>query len=408
MASSSLIIKTELIDSKSTEIFVDKFVKIGVNPDLTDNMELNFEIDRNLNRINCYLMLARPEDAYEITEIYKDCYKGTYPYKEMENPAEVRKMIIDKDYYWVLFRSPEGKTIGCFTYVLNMDQKKGYMRGLMVKRKYQTLTNVKKLMVGSMIGMWGTFRKQIYIWYAECRTAHSKAQYLANICGIKPVAFLPNKDIFMNKIESDIFHIIYSENVLYNFRRKRPILIPEVIRIYSYIQEQYHLEEAKIVEPTVLIDFDLEKSIYGNSRITIKEKIDKFGYHEVKIKIQNTNSYMTYLYTPTIQNIEKTKYKVDNDTELYILLNELKKYAHTKNIRYIECFVSAYKPNHQRIFYDLGFKVRGYVPSWKRVKTQFNEIFEDHIIFNIEKGMLSPKIKFIPEVHKIFNLVYSK
>ncbi len=408
MASSSLIIKTELIDSKSTEIFVDKFVKIGVNPDLTDNMELNFEIDRNLNRINCHLMLAHPEDAYDIAEIYKDCYKGTYPYKEMENPAEVRKMIIDKNYYWVLFKSPEGITIGCFTYVLNMDQKKGYMRGLMVKRKYQTLTNVKKLMVGSMIGMWGTFRKQIYIWYAECRTAHSKAQYFANICGIKPVGFLPNKDIFMNKTESDIFHIIYSENVLYDFRRKKPILIPEIVKIYSYIQEQYNLEEAKIVEPTVLIDFNLKKSIYGNSHIQIKEKIDKFGYHKVKIKIQNTNSFISFLYTPTIQNIEKTKYKVDNDTELYFLLKELKKYAHKKKIRYIECFVSAYKPNHQRIFYDFGFKARGYVPSWKRVETQFDEIFEDHIIFNMEKGNISPKIKFIPEVQKIFDLVYSK
>ncbi|MCK4238377.1 MAG: hypothetical protein KAX33_04585, partial [Candidatus Lokiarchaeota archaeon] len=84
MASSSLIIKTKLITSDSTEKFIEKFAKIGVNPDITENMELNFEIDKNLDRLDCYLTLASPEDAYDITEIYKDCYNGTYPYKEME------------------------------------------------------------------------------------------------------------------------------------------------------------------------------------------------------------------------------------------------------------------------------------------------------------------------------------
>ncbi len=404
MASSAIIIKTEFISSKSTEKFVKKFVKIGVNPDLTDNMELNFEIDKTIDRLNCYLTLAKPDDAVDITEIYKDCYKGTYPFKEMEDPVEVRKMIIDKNYHWVLFKSPEGKTVGCFTYVLDMKQKKGYMRGLMVKRKYQSITNFKKLAIGSAIGMWGTFKNRIYLWYCENRTAHAKTQYISAICGCLPVAFFPNKDIFMNKVESDVFHIIYSEKALYDIRKKPPILISEINDIYKYVQKRYNLEKAKYLKPGYQFNYDLKESY----QTIVNENKDKFGYHNVLIKIHGTDSYIKFLYTPMVQNIEKIEYHVNHDVELYVLLKKLKKYASIKNVRYIECFVSAYKPNHQKVFSDLGFKVRGYLPSWKLVKTDYGEIFEDNIVFNLEKGKISPDIQLIPEAQEIVNLVYNK
>lgn len=385
--------------------FVQKFVDIGVTPDLTDHMRLDFEIDRNLKRMDCYLTLAKPEDANDITKIYIDCYNGTYPYKEMTDSEAVRQMIINKDYYWVLFKSPEEKTIGCFTYVLDMEQKKGYMRGLMIKRKFQTATNVKKLMIGSMIGMWSTFKKEINRWYAECRTAHAKSQYLANICGIKPLAIFPNKDLFLNQVESDIFHIIFSANVLYKLRRMSPKLIPKIKSIYSFVSKIYTLEEPEFIEPIVNYDHDIESAIYYEDRIKVFEDVDRFGYRDVTIKIVGSGSYIKFLYTPTIQNIENTEFFVRNDTELYVLLKEMKRYALRKKVRYLECFVSAYKPNHQRIFIDLGFKVRGYCPSWKRIENGSGEQFEDCIIFNINDGQLNPDIKLIPEVEKLIRFI---
>lgn len=408
MASSNIIMPTYKIFQDSTEKFLDNFMEIGVSPDLTDNMKLNFEIDKRTNQQDCYLTLARPNDAVDITEIYKDCYKGTYPYKEMEDPTEVRKMISDENVYWVIFKSPKDETVGCFTYILDKEKKRGYMRGLMVKKKYQSLVDVKKLMIGSMIGMWGTFRNEIYMWYAECRTAHNKSQYLATICGIRPLGLLPNKDFFLDKIESDFFHIIYSEKVLYSLRRKNPILIPELQEIYSFIQEEYSLEDAEYMPSGFEYDPILEQSLRLKPRVSAPfEETDKFGYHKVKIKIFGTDSYIKFLYTPTVQNIEKTEYKVRNETELFVLLNELKKYAHLKRVRYIECFVSAYLPNHQRIFYNIGFKPRGYIPSWKRYNSHNGEYFEDNIIFNLEKGTISSDIKLIPESKKIISIVYS-
>jgi len=49
MVSNSIILQTSEVFQRTTKEFVDNFVKIGVNPDLIDNMELNFEINKKNN-----------------------------------------------------------------------------------------------------------------------------------------------------------------------------------------------------------------------------------------------------------------------------------------------------------------------------------------------------------------------
>lgn len=402
----SVIIKSDMIQEKYSNKVVDKFRKLGLTPILEDKMEIKFEIDKNLEKMNCYLEMAKPEHALEITNIYKDAYSGTYPYKEMEDPEAIRKMISDKGFYFVLFKTPEGKIIGCTTYVLDLKNRKGYMRGLMIKKKYQMHTNVKKIFIGSMIGMWSSFADKVFLWYAECRTANKKAQYFIKVCGMEPLAFFPNKDVFENEIESDVFQIIYSENILYELRKKTPKLIRQVEDVYSHIREKYDLEKAKYETPVIQYDPDVEESIYSKSKIEKTGSVDRFGYHSVKIGIRGTDSYIKFLYTPNVQNIEKTKYHVSNETELYVLLKELKKYAKLNDIRYIECFVSAFKPKHQQIFIECGFKIRGYIPSWKRKEKDQKEIFVDHIVFNMERGKIRKDMKLIPEAEILVDLVY--
>ena len=69
------------------------------------------------------------------------------------------------------------------------------------------------------------------------------------------------------------------------------------------------------------------------------------------------------------------------------------------DINYFQCFISAYDTNHQKIFYDEGFRPRGYVPSWKYNKEQEN--FEDQVVFNWFKGNIVKNIKLIPESEKM-------
>ena len=121
------------------------------------------------------LRLAKPEDAKEITEIYKELYNGTYPYKEMEDIEEVKSMIQDPNIQWIIYQDPFYNIAGCITFVLDFENKRGYIRGFMLKKKYQKQIDITKAMIGSMIGMIYKFKDAIFNWYVENRTAHAKS-----------------------------------------------------------------------------------------------------------------------------------------------------------------------------------------------------------------------------------------
>ena len=121
-----------------TNEFLEPFKGLS-DTKIQHQMHLDFEIveRKHKNKISPILQIASPEDAKEITEIYRSLYNGTYPYKEMEDVDEVRAMIESPDCEWVLFKDKYNRTVGCFTFVLDFSDKKGYIRGLMVKKEFQ-------------------------------------------------------------------------------------------------------------------------------------------------------------------------------------------------------------------------------------------------------------------------------
>ncbi len=62
MVSNSIILQTSEVFQRTTKEFVDNFMKIGVNPDLTDNMELNFEINK---KNNCVILIDHSKIFYQ-------------------------------------------------------------------------------------------------------------------------------------------------------------------------------------------------------------------------------------------------------------------------------------------------------------------------------------------------------
>ena len=168
---------SELFPSFTHE-FLEPFKNV-IDTEIKHGMYLNFDISEREHqyKISPILRLARPEDAKEITEIYKELYDGTYPYKEMEDVKEVRRLIEDPNVQWIIYQDPSYTIAGCITFVLDFENKRGYIRGFMLKKKYQGYIDITKAMIGSMLGMIHKFRNKIYNWYVENRTAHAKSQY---------------------------------------------------------------------------------------------------------------------------------------------------------------------------------------------------------------------------------------
>ncbi|MBA7652069.1 hypothetical protein ES703_59898 [subsurface metagenome] len=384
---------------------VDEFLEIFedvLDLDLEKGMDLDFLIDTKMgsDKISPTLVLAKPKDAKIIASICKEVYNGTYPYKEIEDERMVKKMIESPDNHFILFEI-DGEVAGCFRCALDFENKKGYSGGFMIKKKYQRILDVTKSIIGSYAWMWKTYQKEILMWYCENRTAHAASQYITSVCGINTVAFFPNKDVFYNQIESDVMGVIYHEKTLKKYReRKTPVLIENALDSFLHCDNLYKLGNFQLASPDLDLDynkiFELQKA-FRKDLIT-----DKYGYGYNQFFIRGTKSYFTFLHTSQIQNFEKTKYRVESLEELYVYLEEFLKSMKINKIRYCEAFISAFRPEDQQLFYEFGFRARGYVPCWNYNKTENK--FEDYVVFNYFEGEV-PQADLLPVGQDLVNIL---
>ena len=384
---------------------VDEFLEIFedvLDLDLEKGMDLDFLIDTKMgsDKISPTLVLAKPKDAKIIASICKEVYNGTYPYKEIEDERMVKKMIESPDNHFILFEI-DGEVAGCFRCALDFENKKGYSGGFMIKKKYQRILDVTKSIIGSYAWMWKTYQKEILMWYCENRTAHAASQYITSVCGINTVAFFPNKDVFYNQIESDVMGVIYHEKTLKKYReRKTPVLIENALDSFLHCDKLYNLGNFQLASPDLDLDynkiFELQKA-FRKDLIT-----DKYGYGYNQFFIRGTKSYFTFLHTSQIQNFEKTKYRVESLEELYVYLEEFLKSMKINKIRYCEAFISAFRPEDQQLFYEFGFRARGYVPCWNYNKTENK--FEDYVVFNYFEGEV-PQAELLPVGQDLVNIL---
>ncbi len=394
-----LVISIDDTFPNSTSQFLKPFENLEILS-INEGMHLNFEIEHKvkIRKKSPILKLAQPKDAVEIVEIYKELYNGTYPYKEMEDVQEVQKMIKSPNCDWVVFKDIHDDTMGCFTFILDFEDRMGYIRGLMLKKQYQGNVDVIKAVIGSYIGMYSKYKDKIYRWYCENRTAHAKSQFALSIGGIRPLAFYPNKDVFLGKVESDILHICYDDRAITTLRSDcTPVVIPEVVNCFLYSTQRYNLGACEFDNSDLDLNFRKIKKLrklFSSSVIR-----DKFGYETVRFTLEGSDSFFQFVHTPQIQNFEKTTYKVNSLEELYVYVDQFMKYVRDLGIRYCEVFISAYRPEHQRIFHMFRLEPRGYLPSWKYNKKR--GVFEDYILFNYFEGEISPDIQLIEEGKKL-------
>jgi len=372
---------------------------------INNEVYIDFELDRKADtkKVCPILRMASVEDAVDIVEIYENVYDD-YPYKEMLDVDEVKKMILNDAIKWIMFLDRKGNSIGCFTFVIDLETKRGYIRGLMMKREFQGHFDAVKATMASFYVMWTMYKDKIYIWHAEARTAHAKSQYVAVISSLKPIGFFPNKDIFNKKVESDLFMITYDQRAVNEYRsNKIPKIIPQVEISFFYSTLRHNLGGFERVDPKIALkDSEICKAKKKMSR---KIEKDNFGYETIKFEIKGSPSYFKFLHTPMVRNFEKTEYQVDSLEELYAFIEEFKKSAADLGVRYYECFVSAYQPEHQKMFFDAGLIPRGYVPSW--VYNSDNDQFDDYIIFNSYSGEIDNNIRLVSDAKDLlFSLGY--
>ncbi|MGB5909608.1 MAG: hypothetical protein WBH31_00305 [Promethearchaeia archaeon] len=399
MVSNSISLKKKEIIN--VDEFLEKYEYLS-NLDLKNILNLDFELDfyYKSKKICPIVELAKPEDSEEIANIFKDIYRGTYPYKHLEDIESIKDMIIHPNYEWFIFKSPANEIVGCFGADLKFNKKRALLHGFMIKKQYHKTIDIFRAFIGCILYLWRKYENRIFLWYGEIRTNEAISQFFTSLIGMKPIAFLPNKDIFFNKVESDVFHVIYNKAVLNEYRfKEKPKIIRQVLNCYSYSNNRYQLGVPIVENPSIRFDQRKIEGIQAKFDSEISE--DKYGNQKIKFSIKSKDSYFKFLLNPFSKNIEKVIYNVSNLEELVIFLEKLKELFDHRNINYIECFISSYKPNHQKVFLDAGFKPRGYIPCWRYNKKENS--FEDCVIFNLFKGIIDKELKIIPETEEMLN-----
>jgi len=351
------------------------------------------------------LKFATEEEAEEITQIFKEVYDSTYPYKKMESVSEVLNMIRDPNYYWIVFKLNSDIIIGCIGIHLDFKQKIGNLFGFAFKKKIRRNIDIATACIACIFAPVYKFRDEILIWYGESRSRILSPQYLTILAGLLPVAFLPNKDIFFNRLESEFLVIIYSKNVLINYRSlKKPELISQAIFCYFYAFQKYNLE-LPTIKNYENIESKLNKSevAYKKTQLIKKVERDEFDNDLITYSIKGTDSYCEFLYYKNIKIVEKAIFKVRTSEELLLFLNEIKKFITTTKLRYFEVFLSAYNSEHQALFFKTGFKPTGYIPAFNYNKIEGK--FEDQVVFVYYDSNLNQKMTLIPETEEFLKAI---
>lgn len=371
-------IPRELLFPDTIEQFLDVFQGV-ISNNIEKGIRLNFNLKGQKNdRFTPVLKLAKPEHAKVLSNICKEVYDGTYPYREMEDEDALRSMIKDPRHHFILFEISPEEFVGCFHCALDFKHKKGYMGGFMLMKPYHSKLDVVKTIIGSYTWMWSTFI-DIKVWYCENRGAHTASQYMTAVCGIKTLGILPNKDVFFGELESDVFGAVYSERAFSSYRKDmRPNLIPEALGCYFYADNLYGLGNFRVESPDLNLDPDFIEIF--KQKVRVKRKRVGFGYEEVKISIKGTESRLKALYTRHLSNIERISFTYNTLEQFYALLNKLREIMNSLRVRYCEIFTSAYDPKEQQLLLEFGFTPRGYVPCW--CYDQRRDQFEDHLICN--------------------------
>jgi len=343
--------------------------------------------------------LAVPGDEKKIVQIFKDVYLGKYPYREFEDESEILKMIEDPSFYWVVFKNGNGSIIGCIGLELDLENKRGILHGLCFKRQYQGITDLYKLFTASFCWVLRIEKEMLSV-SCEVRSAHSKSQYLGKMVGFLPVAFLPNKDIFFDKEESEIVVIVYRKKALQEYRSRKTVKLPfQALKSYYYASHKLSIESFKVKNYPNLV-YRAKKIAKCKELLTKRVEEDKFGNERVSFFLNESESHLTFFHNKYIHNIERTSYLVSSKEELYVFLENLLEFIKGRNIRYCDCFVSAYNPLHQAIFLNAGFEPYGYVPAYKYNKKE--NILEDQVAYVYYQGEVNLKrLQVIPETKEL-------
>ena len=176
------------ITQKEHKLFIEDFLETyAKSKELDLQKGILLKSKKNIEAPFTYtLQYATVEDAVDITDIIKEVYRGTYPYKEFEDPKEIIEMIKDPYFNWVVFQKDSGENIACGAYEVNLETKSGVFHAVALKRKYHGKVRAENAGLMFLSSAFSQFRGKVLRWSCEVVSHHYKSQVILKNLGMIP------------------------------------------------------------------------------------------------------------------------------------------------------------------------------------------------------------------------------
>ncbi len=355
-------------------------------------------------------------DALGIINLCEQNYQDGYPYKEMLDPQYVMKSFSDSSFYWGIYRDQSSQCsnetisniVGSVALKIDKIHKSAYIRGLNITPKAQGKISARKLICDFI---WQYLNKNTNIVdkiYCETRTAHIKAQKLAKMLGLHEHAIFMGKDYFLNKKESDVLFVGYSNNSFKTNHIKPAKLHISIYDLYLHISNIHQIKYIPRFISSSKIKIDFKKVVNYIEEIEININEDTYGYKKFTFLDKKMGNYLHGLHTTEAKNIEKLTFHAINSEMMMAFLILLKKYIIMNKIEYVELNIKASDVMMTELLLQNNFKICGYVPAWIQVHEN-SKYFEDSVYFYWKSPEIEiPALKLTNDGIKIKKILDSK
>ncbi len=295
--------------------------------------------------------VATPVDAWALSQLYQEVYRGEYPCPELFSAAGMAEFLdFQNSHVFTVKIAFETELIGCVS--CELKGRAAYLRGGMIAPAWQGRVGAGALfkriftMFESMFGVTG----RVDYFYAETRTGNAKFHGILRDLGYSTFAILPRKDVFEGRRECEVIHVKY-------FRRPTPGIM-RLTRRAAEVASQvlgHHVRPVSVMVP------DLSPATEAPAVVNYRE--DPNGDRHVHVTARG-GATLDALTCCASREVEKVAIHASNPADYgELIANFLAEMSHW-GMEYVEIYAPADAPARQKILETLGFAPVGFLPAW--------------------------------------------
>ncbi len=311
------------------------------------------------------IRIARPDDAYQVAELYRKVYGDEYPCPELFTEEGMREFLtFERSHTITSIVRLDGAVVASGTFQIH--GRVAYSRGWMVDPAWQGKIGTRQVFQRLLLQARYNLAGKVDYFYGELRTATAKLQGIIEEIGFRPLAALPRKDIFEGKREVEIIFAYY-------YREPRPAhlrLTPRAARVASAVLQQQVAAVRVFVPPS---GFTAE----SDHIINYNEESNGDGHLHVALP---DGASLDAIVCPASRNSEKVAVYATSIGDYASLLQSYLAQVKARRLDYAEVYVAADAPARQAILEDLGFSPTGFLPQWYAVNSHHPI---DYIVYTI-------------------------